>query len=115
MITVKIGNKDYVIEFGLRAAYLIEDETKLTTTQIFEKFSENELNLRLFGTLFYAGLKSRDRGVTIDRALNIIDQIGDDFAEIYSAVVKEYIESFTAKVKPPVADEDNAKNTQATV
>ena len=110
MITVKINGKDYEIEYGLRASFVLENELKMNTSQIINELESNQMSLKIFSSLFYVGLLSKNRGMTLDRALSIIDQIGSDFLIVYQQIIEEYFDSFRMKITPPENTENNEKN-----
>ena len=110
MITVKINGKDYEIEYGIRASFVLENELKMNTSQIINELESNQMSLKIFSSLFYVGLLSKNRGMTLDRALSIIDQIDSDFLTVYQKLIEEYFNSFSTKITPPENTENNEKN-----
>ena len=110
MITVKINGKDYEIEYGLRASFVLENELKMNTSQIINELESNQMSLKIFSSLFYVGLLSKNRGMTLDRALSIIDQIDSDFLTVYQKIIEEYFNSFSTKITPPENVDNGEKN-----
>lgn len=110
MITVKINGKDYEIEYGLRAAFVLENELKMNTSQIINELESNQMSLKIFSSLFYVGLLSKNRGMTLDRALSIIDQIDSDFLIVYQQIIEEYFNSFSTKITSPENVGNSEKN-----
>jgi 5'(3')-deoxyribonucleotidase len=63
-------DKDYEFRISNRTAYTYEQLSGKTLTEISEKFGIIEMN-----HLVYAGLKSIDKDITLDKVIEVIDLI----------------------------------------
>ena len=62
-------DKDYEFRISNRTAYTYEQLTGKTLTEISEKFGIIEMN-----HLIYAGLKSIDKDITLDKVIDLIEE-----------------------------------------
>ena len=117
MRTITINGKNYTIEYGQNAVCALEDVVHMPLSEIIDTISKGGVNMRLIRALFWAGLLSHNRGLSLERAGDILDQAGSNFKAVYSAVGEELIDSFVMQIIPvdEQPKEDDAKNIEGTV
>ena len=114
MREITINGKNYKIEFGFNAVCLLEDTVHQPLSAVMQQISNGVMDLRLMRAIFWAGLLAHNRGMTLERAGAILDQVDGDFPAVYTDIVSELTNSFVLRIMPPAAENKETKNAEGT-
>ncbi|ANZ45453.1 hypothetical protein [Cloacibacillus porcorum] len=121
MREIEINSRKYFIEYGQNALCALEDQMKESIPEIMDSLSkEPEKRLSSFRftrALFWAGLKSRRRNITLEEAGDILEQSGSEYMNVIKIAIEEISNCMVSIFPASETEEEGAekeKNVTAT-